>query len=85
MPQSQFPRNVFVYDANVPQGTNPVLVAGRNQFGLTDGSEFYFSLELCFQQPQASTFRLMDTDGTILARDGTIVPIGNYYVVTASA
>jgi hypothetical protein len=84
MPQSQFPRNVFVYDANFPKGTNPALVAGFFQFGLTTGGEFYFCLEFCFQEPQASNFRLMGVDGVILPRDATIVPIGNYYVVSLS-
>ena len=84
MPQSQFPRNVFVHDANVPQNTNAVLVAGFCQFGQTTGDGFYFCLEFCFQEPVASGFRLMGTDGVILPRDLTIVPIGSYYVVTPS-
>ena len=28
MPQSPFPRNVFVYDDNVPEGASPILIAG---------------------------------------------------------
>ena len=82
MPQSQFPRNVFVYDANLPKGANPDLVAGFRQFGLTTGGEFYFCLEFCFHEPRAANFRLMGEDGIILPRDASIVPIGNYYVVS---
>ena len=81
MPQSQLPRNVFVFDANVPPGTQPLLVAGIMQLGHTTSSEFYFCLEVCFTDPGPSMFRLMAQDGNILARDDTIVAIGNYYVV----
>src|SRR5208282_3826441 len=82
MPQSGLPRNVFVYDANVPKDTDPILVAGFMQLGRTTGGEFYFCLEFCFTQPQSSQFRLMASDGTILSRDSTIVPAGNYFVVS---
>ena len=84
MPQSQYLRNIFVYDGNVPQGTAPKLVAGFMQFGRTTGSEFYFCLEFCFEEPRPSSFQLMTADGTVLPRDATIVTIGNYYVVTTS-
>lgn len=85
MPQSQHPRNVFVYDANVPHLTPPILVAGFSQFGHTTSEEFYFCLEICFQTPQAQQFRLMNGNGVILSRnDVAIVPIGAYYVVSPS-
>ena len=83
MPQSRLPRNVHVFDNNVPEGTQSILVAGFQQFGLTTGGEFYFCLEFCFQEPRPSNFRLWGEDGTILPRDGTIVPIQNYYVISA--
>jgi hypothetical protein len=82
MPQAGLARNVFVYDGNVPQGSQPVLVGGMYQFGLTTGVEFYFCLELCFQLPTPSSFRLMATDGGILPRDATPVRIGTYTVVS---
>jgi hypothetical protein len=83
MPQNNIPRNVYVYDSNVPQGAPSVLVAGFWQFGRTTDGEFYFNLEFCFVQPPPSNFRLMDSNGIILPRDGSIVPIGVYYVVSA--
>ena len=46
MPLSGLPRNVFVYDANVPDGMEHTLVAGIFQFGQTTGAEFYFCLEI---------------------------------------
>ena len=82
MPQSPNPRNTLVYDANVPQGAQPLLVAGFNQLGRTTGAEFYFCLEFCFAEPQPGQFRLLSSTGTILPRDGTIVPIGSYAVIT---
>jgi len=82
MPQSPLPRNTFVYDANVPQGAQPQLVAGFNQLGRTTGGEFYFCLEFCFTQPQPGQFRLLSSIGMILPRDATIVPAGSYMVVT---
>jgi hypothetical protein len=83
MPQNNIPRNVYVYDNKVPMGVPSVLVAGFWQFGGTTGGEFYFKLEFCFVQPLASNFRLMGANGTLLPRDGSIAPIGNYYVVSA--
>jgi hypothetical protein len=82
MPQSGLPRNIRVYDNNVSEDQQPILVAGFQQFGLTTGGEFYFCRELCFQQPTASNFRLWGVDGTILSRDGAIVPIQDYYVIS---
>jgi hypothetical protein len=85
MPQSQHPRNVFVYDANVTPLTPPILVAGFSQFGHTTSEEFYFCLEMCFQTPQARQFRLTNANGVILSRnEAAIVPIGTYYVVSPS-
>jgi hypothetical protein len=83
MPQSNLPRNVYVYDSNVSQDATPILLAGFFQFGHTTGAEFYSNLEICFQQPQPFNFRLIDTNGVILPRDGSITAIGNYYVVSA--
>jgi len=82
MPQSPYPRDTFVYDANVPTGNPPRLVAGFMQLGQTTGEEFYFCLEFCFSQPQPRQYRLMKPDGSILPRDGNIVAVGFYYVVT---
>jgi hypothetical protein len=82
MPQSPYPRDTFVYDANVPTGNPPRLVAGFMQLGQTTGEEFYFFLEFCFSQPQPRQYRLMKPDGSILPRDGNIVAVGFYYVVT---
>jgi hypothetical protein len=82
MPQSSLPRNVEVYDAS--DSANPILVAGLMQLGQTTTAEFYFCLEICFQQPTASNFRLCAADGTILSRASpwTIVPICNYFVIS---
>jgi hypothetical protein len=82
MPQSALPRNVQVYDAS--DQDNSVLVAGLMQLGRTTTAEFYFCLEICFQQPAAYNFRLCDENGVILSRTNaaTIVPITNYYVVS---
>ena len=85
MPQNQVPRNIFVYDANVAQGTPPILVAGFWQFGPTTAEEFYFNLEFCFQQPPPANFRLLHATGTVLSRDGTIVATGNYFVISLRA
>jgi hypothetical protein len=84
MPQAGLARNVFVYDANVPLGVPPILVAGMYQFGPTTGGEFFFCLELCFQLPRRSNFRLMAADGLILPRDAAPVPLGTYTVVSIS-
>ena len=74
-------RNVFVYDAS---GTSPMLVAGWRQYGTMTTSEFYSSLALCLEQPVANTFRLVDGNQTMLPNDGSILPICNYFVVSAS-
>lgn len=84
MPQSGLPRNVFVYDANVPDGMEHTLVAGMFQFGQTTGAEFYYCLEIVFLVPQPSSFRLMAADGIILQRNGVPVRTGTYTVVTSS-
>ena len=72
-------RNVFVYDAS----TAPLVVAGCCQFGSTTNSELYMCLNICFQQPRAGEFRLMAQDQSFLPNDGSILPHGSYYVVTA--
>ena len=82
MPQSGLTRNVFVHDANVPKDTKAILVGGMFQFGHTTGAEFYFCLEFCFREPQPSTFQLLATDGILLPRDGALVRIGSYTVVS---
>src|SRR5271170_3941440 len=82
MPQSSYPRNTWVYDANVPAGNQPRLVAGFMQLGQTTAEEFYFCLEFCFTQPRPRQYRLMSSDGTIIPCDGNIVTAGVYYVVT---
>ena len=84
MPQSNLPRNVFVYDNNVSVGNSAILVAGYFQFGRTTNGEFYDNLEICFREPRQSEFRLLNNNGIILPRDENIVPIGNYFVVSAS-
>jgi len=84
MPLSNLPRNVFVYDYAVPQGEEPVLVAGFWQFGRTTGGEFYSNLEICFLQPPPSAFRLRTANGIVLPRDGAVVPTGVFYVVSLS-
>ena len=81
MPQSPYPRNTYVYDANVPQGLQPILVAGFMQLGHTTGEEFYFYLEICFAQPLPGQFRLLDSNGNVLPRDSTVVPLGAYAVI----
>lgn len=82
MPQSSYPRNTWVYDANVPAGNQPRLVAGFMQLGQTTAEEFYFCLEFCVAQPCPQQYRLMNSDGTIVPRDGNVVVAGVYYVVT---
>jgi len=84
MPQCGFPRNVFVYDANVPEGVAHILIAGMHQCGHTTGAEFYLCLEICFRLPRRSTFRLMAADGIVLLRDGALVRTGTFTVVTTS-
>src|SRR5277367_3052836 len=84
MPESRLPRNVFVYDAHVPDGIEPILVGGMYQFGPTTGAEFYFCLEFCFRFPRPSNFRLMAANSTILLRDAIPVPMGTYTVVSIS-
>jgi len=79
--QSQYPRNVSVFDANVPQLTQPVLVGGMMQLGSTTGQEFYFCLQLCFSAPRNGQFTLLHDSGLVLPCDNTMVPIGNYFVV----
>ena len=83
MPQNVLPRNVHIYDNS---GDARVLVAGFMQLGLTTTQEFYRCLEICFQQPPASNFRICHADGTVLSRDnaGLIVPLGEYYVISLS-
>jgi len=82
MPQSAYPRNVLVYDANVPTGTNPILVGGAMQLGSTTANEFYFCLRFCFSDPPQGHFRLLDNNGVILLDDSTYLQPGIYYVVT---
>jgi len=82
MSRSPNPRNTLVYDANVPQGAQALLVAGFNQLGRTTGAEFYFCLEFCFAEPRPGQFRLLSSTGMILPRDATIVPVGSYAVIT---
>ena len=84
MPQAGLPRNVFVYDSDVSEGAEPILVGGMYQFGMTTGAEFYFCLEFCFQLPQPSTFRLMAADELILPRDHSPICPGSYTVVSLS-
>ena len=74
-------RNVFVYDAT---GASSILVAGWRQYGTLTNNEFYSCLALCFDQPIPNNFRLMDGSQTILPNDGTILPVGNYFVIAAS-
>jgi hypothetical protein len=83
MPQSGLPRNVHVYDYS-NNSNPPLLVAGFQQLGHTISKMFYFCLEICFQHPPPSRFQLRAADRTILSRDssGTLVPQGDYYVVT---
>ena len=82
MPQSNLPRNVYVYDNNVFEGNPPILVAGFFQFGRTIAQEFYANLEICFREPYPTQFRLIDTNGMTVARDESVVAIGNYFVVS---
>ena len=56
MPQSGLTHNVFVYDANVPEDAEAILVGGMLQFGHTTGAEFYFCVEVCFREREPSTF-----------------------------
>lgn len=82
MPQIALgPRNVFVLDGSV---TPSSVVAGCCQFGGTTNSELYMCLNICFQQPRSGEFRLMAEDRSLLPNDGSILPAGSYYVVTAS-
>jgi len=82
MPQSSYPCNTWVYDANVPPGIQPRLVAGFMQLGQTTAEEFYYYLEFCFARPPPRHYRLMFSDGMIVPRDANIVAAGIYYVVT---
>lgn len=81
MPQINLPRNVWVYDNS---GQAPVLVAGSMQLGHTTTAEFYACLEICFQHPPASNFRLCDANGTVLSHSDAAnsVPVGTYYVIS---
>jgi hypothetical protein len=71
-------RNVFVYDASVDP---PLVVAGCHQFGTTTHAELYHCLGICFQEPRSGEFRLYDGQSQILLNDGTILAIGNYFVI----
>ena len=82
MPQSGLTHNVFVYDANVPEDTEAILVGGMLQFGHTTGAEFYFCVEVCSREREPSTFQLLATDAILLPRDGTLVRTGSYTVVS---
>jgi len=79
--QSQYPRNVFVYDANVPQSAEPILVGGMMQLGPTTGQEFYSCLQLCFSDPSDGQFALLHELGLVLPCDNTMVLPGNYFVI----
>jgi len=79
--QSQYPRNVSVYNANVPQPAEPILVGGMMQLGPTTGQEFYFCLQLCFSSPRDGRFALLHQNGFVLPCDNTPVLPGNYFVV----
>jgi len=83
MPQSGLPRNVEVYDLSDPDG-NRELVAGLAQLGTTTIAEFYQCLEICFQVPQPLSFRLVDEQDVVLARESgnMIVPVGTYAVIS---
>jgi hypothetical protein len=83
MPQSGLPRNVEVYDLSDPDG-NRELVAGLAQLGTTTIAEFYQCLEICFQVPQPLSFRLVDDQDVVLARESgnMIVPVGTYAVIS---
>lgn len=80
MPQiSLAPRNVFVFDGTT---SPPNLVAGFHQFGSTTSAEFYYSLNICFYQPAGSQYRLRSESGTLVQNDQTVLPLGNYFVVS---
>jgi len=81
MPLINLPRNIEVYDNS---GQPSVLVAGFMQLGHTTTREFYDCLEICFQQPAPSNFRVCLGNGTVLSRanDAILVPLGDYYVIS---
>jgi hypothetical protein len=82
MPHVQLaPRNVFVFDNT---GTSPVLVAGCRQFGNMTNNEFYSCLAICFRQPIAHQFRVVDTSNNIVPYDDNVLQQENYYVIAAS-
>src|SRR5947207_1197071 len=85
MPQSGFPRNVYVYD-NSDDSRERIVVAGFMQLGRTTTAEFYACLEICFQMPRPNEFRLCDGNETVLDRNNAalIVPVGEYYVISLS-
>jgi len=86
MPQSGNPRNIHVY-TRTQQGSDPVLVAGLLQLGRSTVSELYACLEICFEQPAAGDFRLIDSNGVILSRTtpNVVVPIMDYSVISLSS
>jgi hypothetical protein len=82
MPLCTLERNVWVYDDH---GEEPVLVAGFYQFGSTTANTFYYCLEICFEDPPPSGFHIAqghEGEWTVLPRDDTIVPLGEWIVVS---
>ena len=60
-------------------------MAGWRQCETITSSEFYSSLALCFEQPVANPFRLMDGDQTISPNYASILSVDNYFVIAASS
>jgi len=76
------PRNVFVLDFSA----NPsIIVAGFHQFGLTTNAEFYRALDICFVQPTIGQYQLLSESGTVIESNQTVLPLGNYFVISISA
>jgi hypothetical protein len=94
MPQSHFQRNVFVYDfsSTVPMPCSPRHTLSRARTGVSrrvlpiwphHRVRIPFLPRTKFLRSGQGKFRNMDSQGVLVHRDGNIVAVGNYYVVSA--
>lgn len=76
--QRGLPRNVFVYDANVPKDQTLSLIS----CSFDERLEEHFIFCLRFYLTLLNSAYITASDRTILSCDNTTVPIGNYFVVS---
>ena len=76
MPQNELPRNVRVYDNNVPEGQQSIFIAW-----IDDRESFTFVLNLSFNNRYHLTF-IYGVSMKPFYRDDAIVSIQDYYVIS---